>query len=611
MLRIAFLVLFSFLMSSVFAGGYWQQRAEYKMEVSVDSNRMIGSQNLVYYNNSPDTLYKVYYHLYYNAFQPGSMMDVRSRTISDPDSRVKDRIAKLKPEEEGWHKILSLKCDRKKVEYSVDGTILEVRLKKAVLPGAKVVFDMEFQSQIPVQIRRTGKDNAEGIDYSMCQWYPKMVEYDTDGWHTNPYIGREFYGVWGSFDVKISIDSAYVIGGTGYLQNPYEIGHGYAKDPSAVKRPKGERLEWHFVADSVHDFAWAADPDYRHDIVTLDDGVDVHFFYQTDTLASNWESLQEDAVKMFDVLNEKFGEYPYGQFSFLQAGDGGMEYPMSTFVVGHRKYGGFRSTCIHELIHNWYYGVLASNEAKYAWMDEGFTIFAQHYVLNEFEKEKKDFFMGRAERVYKHIVAEDDEEPLCTHADHYHANLGYAAVYFKGGVFLQQLKNILGDSVFYKGMKEYYEEWKFRHPRPDDFKRSMEQVSGCELDWYFEGWVHTTKTIDYGVRWVSGKGDSSVVGLERVGQMPMPVEVEVVLRSGSALYYYIPLRVMRFEKESDAVLLDDWPWTYTHYSFTVPVAVEEIKEVRVDPFDGHADVDEMNDVFPPDVPVFEGEEAEE
>jgi len=188
---------------------YWQQEVAYEMDINVDAenHQFSGTQKLTYTNNSPDTLERVYYHLYFNAFQPNSMMDVRSRTIEDPDSRVRDRIQKLPDDEIGYHHINSLTQDGNAVEYSVDGTVLEVTLDDPILPGESTVFNMEFNSQVPRQIRRSGWMNKEGVEFSMSQWYPKLSEYDEDGWHPNPYVGREFHGVWGSFDVAITIDS--------------------------------------------------------------------------------------------------------------------------------------------------------------------------------------------------------------------------------------------------------------------------------------------------------------------------------------------------------------------------------------------------------------------
>ena len=201
--------------------GYWQQHVNYTMEIDMDVNsyQYNGKQKLVYTNNSPDVLNRVYYHLYFNAFQPGSEMDVRSRTIADADPRVGDRISKLQPDEIGYIKVKSLKQNGKTISHETVGTVLEVKLDQPIQPGESVTFDMDFDAQVPVQIRRSGRNNKEGVALSMAQWYPKLAEYDDEGWHADPYIGREFHGVWGDFDVKLTIDKDYVVGGTGYIQS--------------------------------------------------------------------------------------------------------------------------------------------------------------------------------------------------------------------------------------------------------------------------------------------------------------------------------------------------------------------------------------------------------
>ena len=195
----------------------WQQRVKYTMDIdmNVQTNQFTGKQKLEYSNNSPDTLTRVFYHLYFNAFQPNSMMDARSRILGqtffgnqqDWDPRVKDRILNLKPDEIGYHKIISLKMNGRSQQFVMQETILEVKLDKPILPKSKVVFEMEFESQVPLQVRRSGRDNpATRVRYSMSQWYPKICEYDYEGWHPTPYVAREFYGVWGDFDVTITID---------------------------------------------------------------------------------------------------------------------------------------------------------------------------------------------------------------------------------------------------------------------------------------------------------------------------------------------------------------------------------------------------------------------
>jgi len=257
---------------------YWQQKVDYTMEVSMNINnyQYKGTQKLVYKNNSEDTLRKVYYHLYNNAFQPGSEMDMRLQNIVDPDGRMVDkvknvdgkevkesRIAKLQPNEIGYLKISNFKQDKVAAKAIEKGTILEVTLNKPLLPGKSTCFTLDFDGQVPVQIRRSGRNNSEGIELSMAQWYPKMAEFDNEGWHADAYIGREFHGVWGNFDVKITIDKNYILGGTGYLKNNNEIGCGYEDVGKSVKKDKNAKtLTWHFIAPNVHDFTWAADKDY-------------------------------------------------------------------------------------------------------------------------------------------------------------------------------------------------------------------------------------------------------------------------------------------------------------------------------------------------------------
>ncbi|WP_026628250.1 M1 family metallopeptidase [Dyadobacter alkalitolerans] len=580
----------------------WQQRVKYQMEVDFDATKhqYKGKQKLIYSNNSPDTLHKVFYHLYLNAFQPGSQMDVRSRTISDPDPRVKDRISKLTPSEIGYEKVLSLKHNGKAVKYEVVGTILEVTLNEKILPKTQHTFEMDFEAQVPIQIRRTGRDNAEGIDYSMAQWYPKMSEYDYEGWHANPYIAREFYGVWGDFDVKLTIDASYVVAASGYLQNPDKIGHGYTQ--KEVKHKPGDKLTWHFIAPEVHDFMWAADRGYKHDVVKVDDNLDMHFFYQTDTLANVWKEMEPLAVRCFKIMNEKFGRYPYKQYSVIQGGDGGMEYAMATLITGRQNLGGLVSVTVHESIHSWFQQILGTNESKYAWMDEGFTSYAQNIVMAELFPSRLDAQRGSTAG-YRNLVKSGLEEPLTTHADHFNTNRAYStASYAKGAVFLNQLGYIIGSQKLESGMRRYYNEWKFKHPNPNDLKRIMEKESGLELDWYWEDFVGTTKTIDYGIKEVVSNAAKTTVVLEKIGQMPMPLDVVVSYKDGSQENFNIPLELMRGEKSeamySKTTLLNDWGWTYPEYSFTIDRNLADIERIVIDPSQRMADVNPDNNTYP-------------
>lgn len=575
----------------------WQQHIFYEMDIDMDANthQYSGKQKIVYTNNSPDTLHKVYYHLFLNAFQPGSMMDVRSRSISDPDRRVGDRISQLKPDEIGYLKINALKQNGKKAKFEVEETILTVTLDKPILPKSKTTFDMEFTAQVPLQIRRSGRNNDEGIDYSMTQWYPKMVEYDYEGWHTNPYIGREFHGVWGDYDVKISIDSKYIIGATGYLQNPKEIGHGYSDENASTKKSK-EKLTWHFKAPNVHDFAWAADPDYKHTTAVVPGGPTLHFFYQPDTLEQNWARLPEFTVRAFQYMNKHFGKYPYKQYSVIQGGDGGMEYPMATLITGHRSLGSLVGVTVHELAHSWYQMILGTNESLYPWMDEGFTSYASDIVMSELFNIPGDPHKG-SYAGYFSLVKSGLEEPLSTHADFYNTNRAYGiASYSKGAITLHQLGYIIGEDNLQKGMMRYFDTWKFKHPNPTDFKRIMEKESGIELDWYFQQWVNTTNTIDYGIKSIINTGDTTFITLHRSGLMPMPIDLQIEYKDGEKENFYIPLSIMRGEKPQENSDIErktvaDWRWTNPEYVLAIPHKANKLKSVEIDPSNRMADIE--------------------
>lgn len=599
------LLLFSFYIQA--QPDRWQQRASYNMDIDFDvaKHQFKGKQQLVYTNNSPDTLTKVFYHLYFNAFQPNSMMDVRSRHIADPDPRVGSRISELSPEEIGYQKVISLMQDDNKATYKMVGTILEVTLASPILPQSQTTLTMEFEGQVPKQIRRSGRDNKEGISYSMAQWYPKLSEYDYEGWHANPYIGREFHGVWGDFDVKINIDKDYVIGGTGYLQNPEQIGHGYDAGKKKVKqKPDNGKLTWHFKAFNVHDFVWAADPDYHHRSIDVPNGPKVHLFYQKGDDTEEWEKLDDAVKSLFQIMDTTFGKYPYESYAIIQGGDGGMEYPMATLITGHRGYNSLRGVIIHEVIHSWYQMILGTNESKYSWMDEGFTTFASGYVENVIDKNTNPTAHRSDYSGYLRIATTEYAEPLTTHADHYKTNRAYGInSYVKGAVTLHQLQYIMGKEAFFKGMMAYYNTWKFKHPNPTDFKRIMEKANGLELDWFFEHWVGTINTIDYGIKSVTPEGAKTHVTLERIGNMPMPVEVLVIYNDGRRVLYYMPLRIMRGEKPKDYPdvewkQMEDWPWVYPEYRLTLDSSIDNIKVIQIDPAYRVADVVMENNDYP-------------
>ena len=533
---------------------YWQQHVDYTMDIDVDvkNYQYKGKQTLVYTNNSPDDLKKVFYHLYFNAFQPGSQMDVRSLNIKDPDRRVRDRISKLKPNEIGYIKVNSLKQNGVLVSHETVGTILEVKLNEPIKSGESVTLEMNFDAQVPVQIRRSGRNNKEGVAFSMAQWYPKLAEYDFQGWHTPPYIAREFQGVWGDFDVTIHIDKNYTVGGSGNLQNPQEVGHGYQDALQELNLPAGDKLTWNFKAPDVHDFMWAADSEYKHDVLKMENGIDLHFLYKENLdskYLKNWQELQPKVAELMTYFSKNIGQYPYKQYSVIQGGDGGMEYAMATLINGERNFGSLFGVTAHEMAHTWFQFLLATNESLHPWMDEGFTTYISNKAENEILKENKNNPHAGSYSGYRTIVDNGYEESLSTHADRYHTNWAYGtASYSKGNIFLSQLEYVIGKENVENGLKKYFTDFSFKHPTPNDIKRSMEKVSEIDLGWYLNEWTQTLHTIDYGVKSVNGK----TITLERIGKMPMPIDVEVVYQDETTESFNISLEMMRGSKPTKA-----------------------------------------------------------
>lgn len=587
----------------------WQQHVDYTMDVQMDvkTYQYTGTQKLIYTNNSPDELSRVFYHLYYNAFQPGSEMDIRLQNIKDPDKRMmvdgKSRIASLSESEMGYLHAESLTQDGQPVSFTEEGTILVVDLAKPIPSGGKTTLEMTFKGQVPLQIRRSGRNSSEGVALSMSQWYPKLSEYDFEGWHPNPYIAREFHGVWGDFDVKITLDKDYTVGGSGYLQNPDEIGHGY-ETPGTKVKTKGKTLTWHFKAPKVHDFMWAADPEYIHDIYEMEDGPTLHFFYKDNSeFNENWKKLQPKTAEAMKFFSNNVGKYPYKQYSVVQGGDGGMEYAMSTLITGEREFGSLVGVMVHEMAHSWFQHVLATNESEHEWMDEGFTSFISSLCMNQImEQNKQNPFEG-SYRGYYALVNSGLEMPQSTHADRYTTNFAYGvSAYSKGSIFLSQLGYVIGQDKLMETIQKYFEDFKFKHPVPNDIKRTAEKVSGMELNWYLTDWTQTTNTIDYGIKSVDADGENTKVTMERIGEMPMPLDILVVGKDGTQKTYYVPLRMMYGEKENpypnlDRTVLEDWPWAYPTYEFTLDMPLENVQAIMIDPSQLMADVDGENNVY--------------
>ena len=600
----------------------WQQEVHYTMDIRLhaDAHQYTGHQRLIYTNHSPDTLRTVYYHLYFNAFRPESMMAERNRHVPDPDGRIVPRIFNLKPDEQGYHRVRSLTQDGADVSFDVTDTVMRVALAEPIPPGASTTFEMRWRAQIPLQTRRSGRDSrGGGIDFSMSQWYPKLAEYDERGWHADPYVMREFYAPYGTFDVRITAPAEYTLGATGILQNPETVGHGYdlsSPDGRTTWRPEdgipdADSLTWRFLAADVHDFAWAADPDYVHDKVEAD-GVTHHILYTPD-VADSWERLADDMPRITRYFNQELGPYPYPQMTVAQGGDGGMEYPMFTLVAGYANPGFQRKdgplsilgTTVHEFAHMWYYAALGTNESDYAWMDEGFTTYATELGMAH--------LLGRTPRTNRFrqsIVRMHElglEEPFDTPADWFQTNAAYGITAYSGGAMtVDMLGYVIGDDARDRWLTRYLRERRFRHPDPFDLELFAEQESGLKLDWYFWQFTDSTRPLDDALDEIehteTADGFEVELELERKGEAVMPHDVKLTLADGSTQWVHVPLMVMHGHKPvpDDWIVAEPWPWVYPEHEFTLTVPARVVS-AELDPMQRTPDVNRLNNTL--DVPI--------
>ncbi len=624
--KLSFFVLLTMLLSvQLFAQPErWQQQINYKIDAALDvqKNTIKGTEEILYTNNSTDTLRKVYFHMYWNAFQPNSNMDVRSRElgkttftnrrgdeVKDWDMRVRDRIQNLKPEEYGIQKVNTITINGKSQQLIEHETILEVVLTQPILPKSVVKMNVQFEAQVPVQIRRSGRDNKEGVRYSMSQWYPKMVEYDYQGWNTNPYIAREFYGVWGNYDVTLRMDKNYMVGGTGVLQNP-----------TAPLDKDGNKV-WNFKGNTIHDFVWFADNNFKHLSKEVRKGLTLHVYYKAkDAKAdSAWANVLWAAEKALPYMEKKMGAYPYPQYSFIQGGDGGMEYAMATLLAGPGL-----GTVFHEWIHSWYQHILGTNESLFAWMDEGFTSYGEEMVSHYYEtnfatqspyiseaaKKQIQVNLDRQSKLlpavqnsnysgYIALAKSGFEEPMSTHADHFNTNYAYSnAAYSKGGTFLGVLGYVMGEAKRDQLMLNYYNTWKFKHPNANDFIRVAEKTSGLQLQWLKEYWVNSTKTIDYGLNDIQVSGNAALISIQRIGKLPMPVEVFVTYKDGTSELHYMPLDLMLGGKQQEGTVKQinhpEWKWANPTYTFETTQPLSAIKSIEIDPSQRMPDINRSN-----------------
>ena len=594
-MRLFILFSFIFSLSSAQQNAYYQQSAKYKMDIDVDAENFTyqGKQTLTYINNSPDELKVVYFHLYWNAFKAGSMMDQRvGGQGKNGDSRLQkdgiSRLASIPKTEEGAQNIHWIKQNGKDLKFEIQETIMKVELATPIKPNSSTTFTMDWDAVIPMQIRRSGRNNREGIDMTVTQWYPKIAEYDYDGWATFDYVGREFHAPFSDFEVNIKIDKNYVIGAGGILENPLEV-KGY-DEKATIKTDDKNKATWKWSAKNMLDFAWAADKDYTVENFTVLDGPKVYYVYQKSDKTKLWSDSKPYITQFFQLMNATFGRYTYPTYSFIQGGDGGMEYGMCTMMLGEaNSLEGLLGLMVHEGGHSWNQQIMAYNESMRPWMDEGFTSYYENLVMHQILPPKvatANPFVGTL-NAYRNFVKRGIEEPAVWFGDHHDNGGAYSfASYVKGELFLVQLGYIMGEQNLSVTMKEFYNTWKLKHPTDRDLMHIAQKVSGMDLKWFQNYWINTTKTIDYGIKEVKYDANSTTVTLVNNGNIPMPIDFSILTKDKKVINYQIPLNMTHVWKKKDIygdfTTLNYWPWTQKEYTFTIPYNKSQISTLGID-----------------------------
>ena len=549
---------------------YWHQKVDYDMDIKlIDSLQQItGFTTIRYTNNSPDSLDRIYMHLYPNAFQVGS---VKYREYLGNAGRA-SRAKYFKDKLDGFTskiEIHNFNIARKKnpilKEYSIDDTILKATLQKKLAPGESMRIDLEWTHHVGEMIERAGFYKGQ---YNMAQWYPKMAVYDEDGWHADVFHAEgEFYGEFGNFKVKFDLPETFIIGASGVVTFGDPGWESVTVDTSLdfdvwvdifdstfVELDSTQRRIVTFFAENVHDFAWVASESFLYEGGKHDD-IDVHVLYDKDRGDKWTKVVLERSIRAIAWLEEKFGKYPYPQVTTTdRVKNGGMEYPM--LVMNGRESEGL---IVHEYGHIYFYGILANNEMDEAWLDEGFTSTqTTQYLINRYGDHGYDQKLKEDESKFpkkfwpkKNDLDSDQWRVISFMRSGYDENISRPSylynngsaysrnAYTKPSMMLTELKYILGDSLYYAALQHYYNKWKLKHVNEYRFVSSIEEFTGEDWNWFFDPWLHTTRHLDYGItsfkKSLNSDGTWSVnLGIESKGNRFIPMLVETIFEDGTS-----------------------------------------------------------------------------
>lgn len=593
-------------------GNYWQQDVHYNIDAKLvaESDLIEGFESLDYFNNSPDTITVVYFHLYQNAFVSGSYYHQLEKV-----NKSRPFLSRYELDGLGTA-VKSVKHDGVTVGFSVDNTIMMVALRKPLFPGKKTNFQIEFTTyfgrgnqrrrmktfNIPQKDPQTGLI-TEVKHFDVVHWYPRICVYDRKfRWETDQHLTREFYGDFGTFDVNFLAPNDYILDATGVHLNEKEIYTDGLKEKVDLKRfaskplgepatqiikPDGTYKTWRFHAENVHDFALTADPTYRIGEITWN-GIKIVALAQEEH-ASGWQDAASFTAKVIETYSRDIGMYAYPKMIVADARDG-MEYPMLTLDGGITP--DYKGLLAHEVGHNWFFGMVGSNETYRAFLDEGFTQFLTAWALESIEKDKS----ARYNEIYGGYIsaAKDDlDGDISTHSDHFNSAKGhgggYGQVYFKTAAMLYNLQYVLGDKLFIKSMQHYFDKWKFKHPYPEDFREAIIEYTKTDLNYFFDQWLNSDRKIDYGIQCVKkikNRGGNNIleIKLKRKGDFQVPIDFSVIHSKGDTAHYLIPVNYFHKNEPNRTVLPYWFGWDKLNRTYTARVPLKNgYEKIIIDP----------------------------
>lgn len=587
---------------------YWQNRADYNLNVTLNdqTNEISGFSEITYTNNSFDSLEFLWLQLDQNLFDKDSR---GSALLPMSGSRYGDTGTAF----DGGYKIKSVTVDGKPVKYSVIDTRMQIDLAKALkAKGGKAKIKVEYSYIVPNEgADRTGViDTKNGKIFTIAQWFPRMAVYDDiQGWNTLPYLGPgEFYLEYGDVTATITAPAHHYVVGSGELLNPKDVYSSEqmkrweqanksdktvmirsAAEVVSDSRTSSQTKTWKFKIKNTRDFAWASSSSFILDAakINLPSGkksLAISAYPVESDGQHAWARSTEYTKASVEHYSKQWSEYPYPTAINVAGNEGGMEYPGIVFCHMDSKGEGLWGVTDHEFGHIWFPMIVGSNERVHGWMDEGFNTFINGISTEKFNN--GEYHQPKSLQRMANFFNNDNYEPIVTQPDNMRERNIAALLYYKPGAGLTLLRNnIIGLERFDKALRTYIDYWAYKHPTPEDFFRTIENVTGEELSWFWRGWFLNKWKIDQGIKsakYVNGDATQGlIVTLENIGQLPMPTTVEVEFVDGTKMEKKLPVEVWKRNME----------WTFKIHS------TKEVKQVRLDPKGDYPDTNVSNNTY--------------